>query len=469
MKQNGLWILGIIFVAIIIFALFFSFRNNDDDHKKKSKGKCPVGYNNRERKGSGYKIKGCPYSKTSHYSEDPGFEFKYLFHRLKPCLPEDVHLEKLATSMVKPITSEHHNEKIPAGYTFLGQFLAHDITFNVNGSLVEFDGTENTNFRSPQLDLDSVYSGGKHGNTYIYDNDMIVYNHEEEDLPRNHKSVAIIGDPRNDENLLISQLHLLFIKFHNKVMASSENFDSTKNSVVWTYQYIIVHDFLKRFCGNSIVNYVLRKGGKFYNPRYPDQPFMPHEFAIAALRFGHGTILNSYKINDSSTYTLQEIFERRDQVVNWKHFFGEHAQHSKKLHPHLAETLGDMPIDTPEGVTQNSLPLRNLKRGKQFKLTCGQRLARKMKVKKLSSTVLAEHYPELKNGDMHEQTPMWYYMMAESEIQHDGHQLGSTGAILLAEVIIGILQYDHNSFLHQKHFTPIAKNMHELCEYVNRE
>ena len=370
--------------------------------------------------------------------------------------------------MIKPITSEHLNEKIPAGYTFLGQFLAHDITFNVNGSLVEFEGTEDTNFRSPHLDLDSVYSGGPHGNSYLYDGNMIVYNHEEEDLQRNHKSVAIIGDPRNDENMLISQLHLLFIKFHNKVMASAENFDSAKNAVVWTYQYIIVHDLLKRFCGKKIVKYVLKNGGKFYNPCYPDKPFMPHEFSIAAFRFGHGSILNRYKINDCATYTLQEIFEKRDQVVNWKCFFGDHAQHSKKLEPHLAETLGDMPIGTPDGITQNSLPLRNLKRGKQFKLTCGQHLANRMGIQKISSKVLADHYPVLKNGDMHEHTPMWYYMMAESAIQHDGHQLGSTGAILMAEVVIGILRYDYNSFLHQKKFTPIAKTMDELCEYVGQ-
>ncbi len=466
MKQNGLWILGIIFVAIIIFALFFTFRNNDNDYKKKklnSKGKCPF---NKE-KGIKKKLTGCPFSKVSHYSVEPSFEFKHLFPYLKACKASDEYLTTLASSMIKPITHDHLNSKIPAGYMTFGQFIDHDITFNQNGSLEEFDGTENTNFRSPHFDLDSVFSGGKHKNVYMYNGDYLVYDEENNDLARNHKGTAIIGDPRNDENLLIAQMQLLFIKFYNKVMKTASCHEEAKNIVRWTYQYIVVHDFLKKICGEKIVNYILRKRGKFYQPNYIDGFFMPHEFSIVAFRIGHAMILEQYQINDCKTLSLKQIFEERNHTIDWKYFFGESAQPGKKFAPHLANTLGDLPIDKPDGVDVNSLPLRNLKRGKQFKMACGQDMAHEMGIKYLSSKKLAEAYPELKNGSMHKYTPMWFYMLAESELNHDGERLGSLAAIIIAEVICGILQNDYGSYLYQKKFTPLAKNMHELCEYVN--
>ena len=39
------------------------------------------------------------------------------------------------------------------------------------------------------------------------------------DLPRAPHGFALIGDHRNDENLIVAQLHLAFLKFHNKVVA----------------------------------------------------------------------------------------------------------------------------------------------------------------------------------------------------------------------------------------------------------
>ena len=67
----------------------------------------------------------------------------------------------------------------------------------------------------------------------------------------------MIGDPRNDENIFVSQLQLTMLKFHNKVFdhvlanpglvqGSETTFEAAQRIVRWHYQWIVVHDFLRR-------------------------------------------------------------------------------------------------------------------------------------------------------------------------------------------------------------------------------
>ena len=67
------------------------------------------------------------------------------------------------TLITDPAKSVHNpnNPHLTAGFTFLGQFLDHDMTFDPTSSLARRQDPESIrNFRIPALDLDSVYGGG---------------------------------------------------------------------------------------------------------------------------------------------------------------------------------------------------------------------------------------------------------------------------------------------------------------------
>jgi hypothetical protein len=80
-------------------------------------------------------------------------------------------------------------------------------------------------------------------------------------VPRNSQMIALIGDPRNDENLIASQLHLGFLRFHNAVVDYVETelglsgsppdqlFAEAQQIVRWHYQWIPIHEFLRLTCG----------------------------------------------------------------------------------------------------------------------------------------------------------------------------------------------------------------------------
>ena len=115
------------------------------------------------------------------------------------------------------------NPTHPAGTTFFGQFLDHDITLDAGSNLGRATPLRrSTNLRTPRFDLDSVYGGGPEESPDLYEEDGLHFVVESggqfEDLPRDTAGQAIIGDSRNDENLIISGLQVAFLKFHNAVI-----------------------------------------------------------------------------------------------------------------------------------------------------------------------------------------------------------------------------------------------------------
>ena len=166
------------------------------------------------------------------------------------------------------------NPNLTAGFTFLGQFLDHDMTFDPTSSLErQADPEQIANFRTPSLGLDNVYGAGPGGSPHLYDTQggkggkfllEATGTANKFDLPRNSQKVALIGDPRDDENLIISQLQVAFLKFHNEVVdyvktkikltGSDEIFAEAQRIVRWHYQWIVVHEFLRRTCGDAVVD-----------------------------------------------------------------------------------------------------------------------------------------------------------------------------------------------------------------------
>jgi hypothetical protein len=216
---------------------------------------------------------------------------------------------------------DEENLGIPAGYTYLGQFIDHDITFDPASSLDKQNDPEALiDFRTPRLDLDSLYGRGPDDQPYLYDTEdprKFVLGRAltqggrpsaSRDLPRFERKVALIGDKRNDENVIVSQLHGAFLKFHNEVVdrsGANALFDEVQRDVRWHYQWLVVHDFLPRIVGQTVMddflaevtsNYpISRNALRLFSWR--NEPFIPIEFAAAAYRFGHSMVRPIYRLN----------------------------------------------------------------------------------------------------------------------------------------------------------------------------
>ena len=368
-----------------------------------------------------------------------------------------------------------------AGTTFLGQFVDHDLTFDLHSRLaVPAVPEQSPNTRNPTLSLDSVYGGGPVLSPQLYDSgDRAKFRVEHgglfEDLPRRADGVAIIGDPRNDENLMIAGLHAAFLLFHNRVVdrlraagvPGDRVFADAQRTVVWHYQWIVVHEFLPQIIGFGVTQDVLAHGRRFYRPAQ-GQHYMPVEFQGACYRFGHSQVRPSYRANlkgdngqpffgfvfdpaaegQSDPVDLRGGRRARRRFVGWQTFFdfGDgQVRPNKRIDTHISTPLFRLPLGAiADGSPPVALPQRNLLRHLTWSLPSGQAVARAMGIPVLVSV------PELREFGFDRSTPLWYYTLREAETLGDGISLAGAGARLVGEVFIGLLQLDPESYLTQQ-------------------
>jgi hypothetical protein len=366
-----------------------------------------------------------------------------------------------------------------AGVTFLGQFLDHDMTFDPGSPLgVPTAPEESPNARTPALDLDSVYGGGPTTHPALYEADRIHLRIESgglfEDLPRGADGRAIIADPRNDENLVISGLQAAMILFHNRVVdrlaaegvPTAERFARARQLVTWHYQWIIVHDFLPQIIGTAATQDIFANGRRWYRPE-PGPAYIPVEFQGAAYRFGHSQVRPSYRANlagnpDGSPF-FGFIFDpegegQADPVdlrggrraprrfIGWQTFFdfGDgNVRTNKRIDRRISTPLFRLPLSAiSSGDAPISLPQRNLLRHVTWSLPAGQRIAQTIGAEMLHLQELAGYGLALEN-----QTPLWYYVLAEAEMLASGLHLGPVGGRIVGEVFAGLLELDPKSYL----------------------
>ncbi len=408
--------------------------------------------------------------------------FGRMFRSLTPYLPSDAQLKALAASMASTPAMDadpaRDNPDIPAGYTYLAQFVDHDITFDAASALDQAnDPNALTTFRTPRFDLDSLYGGGRTQAPFLYDEDDPVkllvgrntdlVRFDPVDLPRNQQGRALIGDPRNDVHVIVSQLHLAFIRFHNAVVdhlrvrffPAGQLFDEARRLTCWHYQWIVVHDFLARIVGQETVDEVLvkdprTKGMKadlrFYSWR--KTPFMPVEFSGAAYRFGHSMVRFDYKLNDEveelipvfspalTPNPLQHLGLFRPLpkkwTLDWSKFFslgGSQPQLSRRIETTISSPLHQLPVTV--NAQRRSLGLLNLLRGRALELPSGQAVAAAMGTSR----------PDAELG-LEGEAPLYFYLLREAEIVAGGRHLGPTGGRIVAEVLLGMLRGDPSSY-----------------------
>jgi hypothetical protein len=367
------------------------------------------------------------------------------------------------------------NPAIPAGFTFLGQFIDHDLTFDPTSSLErQSDPDAIENFRTPAFELDSMYGAGPASSPYLYDKSdrakLLIDAERPHDLPRNSQGTALLGDPRNDENIIVSQLHLAFVKFHNAVVDELRSegvgldklFDEAQKLVRWHYQWIVLHEFLPLIAGKAVTESVLTRGRRFYSWQWRREPYIPVEFSVAAYRFGHSQVRGGYAINERFGAGL---FAPRDRpgndlssgrpldagrVIDWRRFFKLDAtvtpQESQRIDTTLSRPLFELPIfvaDNPASLAQ-----RNLLRHLTFGLPSGQTVARRMGIAPLAAADLAD--VAAIDAGLARSTPLWFYILREADKRANGESLGPVGGRIVAEVFVGLMEADELSFIAQQ-------------------
>ncbi len=433
--------------------------------------------------------------------------FGRLFPRNPVKLPTDPAaarelLDTLAKSMRDPTDPSGPAD---AGQTFFGQFIDHDITFDVTSSFGRPLMRDVPNVRTPSLDLDCVFGAGAEGTPHLYSEKRAHYllmgNHKNpNDLARNSEGVALIGDPRNDENAIVAAIQGLFIRFANIVLyqltkgegvfgRASLPDESPHAAAIrlvrWHYQHMVLHEFLPAFVDEAVLDkvlHVLHHGGLPRGFRR-DDAFIPAEFSVAAFRFGHGTVQSEYEIkagdrrrlfrNSDAERGLPDFGAKRPaDDIDLKLFFstrGEpaRAQKARPVGTAIAAELFDLPfVEDPADPDDKSLASRNLVRDRfTFELASGQQAAIELGYTPLDRD-------DATKAARLDKIPLWYYCLQEA--RECGGRLGEVGGTIVAGVLGRLLRDDPFSVWHQYGWEPLLANdrrsrVGDIVDFVSAE
>jgi hypothetical protein len=350
-----------------------------------------------------------------------------------------------------------------AGWPIFGQFLAHDITADRSVLRSHVNTAELSNARSPRLNLENLYGDGPTGHPFLYQRDdpaKFLLGVDGADVQRNLEGIAVIGDPRNDSHMLISQFHLAMLKAHNTFVdearlggaGNNQAFEVATKQLRWHYQWIILNEFLPALVGQPLADQVLREGTQWVRPGPAE--FIPLEFADAAYRYGHSQIRHRYQVNphtDPVSLFPDLLGFRpvpRDRIVDWTLFFdapdAKPAQRCKKIDGKLVRALIQLPVAVTgecEIADYHSLAVRDLQRGQGVGLPSGEAVARHIGIAPLTAEQVG-----LTSTGWRGETPLWYYILREADASTGGHCLGPVGGRIVAEVLVGLIDKDPTSY-----------------------
>lgn len=400
--------------------------------------------------------------------------------------PTDSELDQLGdwASELTSAKPSPDNPTIPAGYTYLLQFISHDISRMDISPLDPTSCVQLRNGRSPRFDLDSVYGGGPLADPQLYGDGRDAYRlklvrkpNGELDLPRRADphprgtsdrerwSPAVVGDARNDENILVSQLHLAIARLHNAFLdrqrgrQSQAAFREAQRLTRWHYQFVVFEDLLPRICPDEVLPDGLRDRLAKGPDRRFSAPPLPLEFSLAAFRVGHSMVRESYRLNDrllrpgsdtelwdlrifSAGTPAFSLVGRRvlpdGWTVQWDRFVehaGSQPQLARQFDTHLAWPLGQIPTSPDIPVRRRNLAYLDLLRGAVFGLADGHDVARALGAR-------------LRADD----GPLWLYLLREAEASDgsDGKSFGEVAAQLAMQTLYALLWADRQSYVYDR-------------------
>ena len=389
---------------------------------------------------------------------------------------------------------------IPAAYTYLGQFIAHDLTELRRGSRDPERGPVDVRklkqARKPVLDLDSLYGAGPDdsvvpykrksgklilGKTTVSKKRDKTGTKRYRDLPRKSDGTPLIADARNDENLLVAQMHVLFMRFHNKLIdhykqelgdkvGADRLFELARREAVLTYQWIVLHDFARRILPDKIYEHIVRKRRGNVLDRNYESPVMSVEFAGAAFRMGHSMVRNTYEFSKVApavnfaelfSYTgkgvlSQDVLLPEKMIVNWRKFLetegggpsgsisAQPDNQARRIDTGIAVSMQHIPHHCGSG---NIVDL-NIRRGRELGLATGQQVcayllrkhqdvSRDVDLSIMTRSDLLDGFEE--GSPLKTQTPLWAYVLSEAQQYVDTHgpkhlaTLGTMGGWIVAD------------------------------------
>lgn len=422
------------------------------------------------------------------------------FCRMMPALPltpspasGELGLIELGEEMKEleppPSTTTLNTPKV--GYTYLGQFIDHDLTLDSTplGLARGSDLSRMVNLRNPRLDLEHVYGGGPQACPFLYERatlrsaprfligPTIGPPSSRNDLPRNSEGIALVADHREDQNLILAQLHVAFLKLHNAIidrpalLAASpyygnagSTFEAARRMLTWHYQWVVRHDCLRQVLDPKVFNRLPELEAK---ERAQNADFqIPVEFSLSAFRFGHSMVREHYFYNDAHPKaSLQELLEQTGGggaafaglpahwVIDWRRFFfvgggSGMARHSSAIDTRVAKGMHNLP--------GGPISVRTMQRGDRVGLPSGQAVAMFLGVESLKTEEMlsGDHAAILRRYGYEKQTPLWYYILMEAELREEGgkgkghgEKLGPVGSHIVAQVIMDALLSDPTSYL----------------------
>ena len=391
------------------------------------------------------------------------------------------------------------------GYTYFGQFLGHDLTHDptpLEGPYAEPELTPN--FRTPSFDFDHIYGGGPERSPFLYEGEQGAETFKigattpkgyRRDLPLEDGMVLIgdLQDTRNLDNLILRQLHVLFLKFHNEAIrqlgshpakvTGVENlgpgtlFERAQRLVRWHYQWIIRHDFLPRVVHTDVWHHQGRRVPS--RPETQQSYAVPIEFSLAAFRFGHSMVRNAYRLNCRKKRVvigeLMALGQKASPIpdaylIEWGTFFDGLPSSGPQASSNFIDTSVSMAMhglspgtirlsNRLEPPDPSNLPVRTLLRGARAKLPSGQEVAETLlaqgKIRPNDCLTTSELVQDtcdhsgsvLREMGLEQNTPLFYYLLKEAELSAGGLSLGPIGSHIVSEVIQGALEADPDSYL----------------------
>jgi hypothetical protein len=271
--------------------------------------------------------------------------------------------------------------------------------------------------------------------------------------------LALAGDPRQDSHVLISQMHVVMIRAHNRLVdrlradgvPDADLFDEARRALRWHYQYVVLHDYLPEAIGEERAARLLEQGPRHFSPKGPVA--IPLEFAAAAYRFGHSQMRDSYQLQPGgpTLKLMPDLIGFRPtpaaRIVHWPLLLDvpgrPPAQRARAIDGRLPNSLIHLPLDitgTLDDDDQASLAVRDLLRGTATGLPSGEAVARQVGEAPLSSKQIG-----LAGLGWSGETPLWYYILREAAVREDGERLGPVGSLIVGEVLLGVVDGDPSS------------------------
>ena len=395
---------------------------------------------------------------------------------------------------------------VDCGYTYFGQFVAHDLTKDVSSvdEAWRKEPEELENLQTPKLDLGVLYGDGPESSGELYEEDRVRLKvglsrpgGRSFDICVGADGGRVLADDRGAENLILRQMTAVFARLHNfaveqfrgEIAEEKALFERARLQTQWQFQWLVCRDYLQTLLDLKVYKKVF---GESRSTIRWDTFSIPIEFSAAAMRFGHAMVRPNYLFSFGQEMRLPQIFGRTpdrgaldDKLeIKWGFFFQgaspEGALTSRPIDTRLSEPFHELPADligTPEvacphfRIAKNpaQLAVRTLLRGAGLRLASGQTVARAfgervMSARELSQNCDGEETEKgriLREAGLVQETPLWYYILKESELIENGNRVGPIGSHLVAETIHAALRSDPSSYLNQ----PSANNSPPIWKF----